>query len=31
MILNGFEGAFLPWPERRDLLARAAAELDAIA
>jgi len=31
MILNGFEGAFLPWPERRELLARAAAELDAIA
>jgi len=31
MILNGFEGAFLPWPERRELLARVAAELDAIA
>lgn len=31
MILAGFEGAFLPWPERRELLARTAAELQAIA
>ena len=30
MILTGFEGAFLPWPERRALLERARAELEAI-
>lgn len=30
MILNGFEAAFLPWPERRTLLDRVAAELRAI-
>jgi len=27
LILNGFESAFLPWPERLDLLSRARAEL----
>ena len=27
MILNGFESAFLPWPERRDLLSRVRDEL----
>ena len=27
MILNGFAGAFLPWPERRALLTRIDAEL----
>jgi len=27
MILNGFEGAFLPWPERLELLSRARDEL----
>nr|MBA2457424.1 adenosine deaminase [Gemmatimonadales bacterium] len=30
MILNAFEGAFLPWPERQDLLERARAELAAL-
>ena len=30
MILNGFEGAFLPWPERQALLARVRRELEAI-
>lgn len=30
MILNGFESAFLPWPERRDLALSAAAELAAL-
>jgi adenosine deaminase len=30
MILNGFEGAFLPWPERSELIRRVAAELRAI-
>lgn len=29
MILAGFESAFLPWPEKRDLLARVTRELDA--
>ncbi|MEO8088862.1 MAG: adenosine deaminase [Gemmatimonadales bacterium] len=29
MILNGFEGAFLPWPERLELLGRARDELAA--
>jgi adenosine deaminase len=27
MILNGFESAFLPWPERLDLLTRVRDEL----
>ncbi len=31
MILTAFEGAFLPWPERRRLMEQAAAELRAIA
>ncbi|HEX6104284.1 MAG TPA: adenosine deaminase [Gemmatimonadales bacterium] len=31
MILHAFEGAFLPWPERQQLVARATAELRAIA
>lgn len=30
MILNAFEGAFLPWPERQGLLARARDELASI-
>ncbi|MBA3258098.1 MAG: adenosine deaminase [Gemmatimonadales bacterium] len=30
MILNGFEGAFLPWPEREALLESARAELAAL-
>jgi adenosine deaminase len=30
MILNAFEGAFLPWPERQALIARARDELDSI-
>ena len=30
MILNGFESAFLPEPERRDLVGRVAAELEAM-
>jgi adenosine deaminase len=30
MILNGFEGAFLPWPARRDLTARVRAELEGL-
>jgi adenosine deaminase len=30
MILNAFEGAFLPWPERQALLARARDELASI-
>jgi len=30
MILNAFEGAFLPWPERRKLIAAARAELEAL-
>jgi adenosine deaminase len=30
MILNGFESAFLPWPERRALVARISAELAAL-
>lgn len=31
MILNGFEAAFLPWPEKRQLLAGVAAELESLA
>ena len=31
MILNGFEAAFLPLPEKQSLLARVRAELAAIA
>jgi adenosine deaminase len=31
MILNAFEGAFLAWPRRRELIERVAAELRAIA
>jgi adenosine deaminase len=31
MILNAFEGAFLAWPRRRQLIERVAAELRAIA
>jgi len=31
MILNGFAGAFLAWPERQALIARVRAELEAIA
>lgn len=31
MALAAFEHAFLPWPERRELLARAKAELEALA
>jgi adenosine deaminase len=30
MILNGFEGAFLPWPARRDLIEQARGELASI-
>ena len=30
MILTGFEGSFLPWPERRALVARVRSELEAI-
>jgi adenosine deaminase len=30
MILNAFEGAFLPWPERQSLLDRARNELEAL-
>ena len=30
MILNGFAGAFLPWPERQALIARVRDELEAI-
>jgi adenosine deaminase len=30
MILHAFAGAFLPWPERRDLIDRVASELRAI-
>jgi adenosine deaminase len=30
MILTGFEGSFLPWPERRALAARVRSELEAI-
>jgi adenosine deaminase len=30
MILNGFESAFLPWPERQRLVAEVRAELEAI-
>ena len=30
MILNGFEGAFLPWPARQDLMRRVEAELAGI-
>jgi hypothetical protein len=30
MILTGFEGSFLPWPERQALVARARGELEAI-
>jgi adenosine deaminase len=30
MILNAFESAFLPWPERQALVERARAELAAI-
>lgn len=30
LILNAFEGAFLPWPERQTLLERARAELEAL-
>lgn len=31
LILNGFEGAFLPWPDKQALLARVRAELEEIA
>jgi hypothetical protein len=31
MILEGFAGGFLPWPERRALLQDVAAELRALA
>jgi adenosine deaminase len=31
MILDGFAGAFLPWPERRALLNAVASELRALA
>jgi adenosine deaminase len=30
MILTGFEGSFLPWPERRALVARVRSELEAV-
>jgi hypothetical protein len=30
MILNGFESAFIPWPERVDLLSRVRDELESI-
>ncbi|HEX9893517.1 MAG TPA: adenosine deaminase [Gemmatimonadales bacterium] len=30
MILNGFESAFLPWPEKRELVARVQVELEAL-
>jgi adenosine deaminase len=30
MILNGFESAFLPWPEKRALVAKVVAELESI-
>ncbi|HLS48253.1 MAG TPA: adenosine deaminase [Gemmatimonadales bacterium] len=30
MIVNGFEGAFLPWPERRALVARVREELESL-
>ena len=30
LILNGFAGAFLPWPERQGLLQQAQKELAAI-
>jgi len=30
MILQGFEGGFLPWPQRRELIGRVAAELRAL-
>jgi hypothetical protein len=30
MILNGFESAFLPWPERQRLVASVREELGAI-
>jgi hypothetical protein len=29
MMLNGFESAFLPWPQRRVLIDRARAALEA--
>jgi adenosine deaminase len=31
MILNAFEGAFLPWPERQTLITEVRAELESIA
>jgi adenosine deaminase len=30
MILNGFESAFLPWPEKQEMLTRVRIELAAI-
>jgi len=30
MILNGFESAFLPWPDRQRLLAQVHEELEAL-
>ena len=30
MILNGFESAFLPWPDKQQMVARVRAELESI-